>query len=132
MDLDELGDRLEEAADRVGPELNRTVQQQARLARALIRERASGRPGPNIITGAYVASWQIEPFAVPDGGGAEVGTRKPQGRRLEFGFYDMTDSIGRHFFQVPRPHVEPAVNELSPEYEAAFADALDRIFGGGA
>lgn len=129
MDLDELAGRLEESADRVGPEVNRAVQQQARLARALIRERASGRPGPNIITGQYVASWQIEPFGVPDGGGATVGTRAPQGRRLEYGFYDMTDSIGRHFFQVPRPHVDPAVNELSPEYEQAFHAACDRIFG---
>lgn len=129
MDLSELGPRLDQAADRVGPETNRTVQQQGRLGRALIRERASGRPGPNIITGQYVESWRIEPFAVPDGGGATIGTRKPQGRRLEYGFYDMTDSIGRHFFQVPRPHVDPAVNELSEEYEQAFKDALDRIFG---
>lgn len=129
MDLDELAGRLEQSADRVGTEVNRTVQQQARLARALIRERASGRPGPNIITGQYVASWRIEPFAVPDGGGATVGTDAPQGRRLEYGFYDMTDSLGRHFFQVPRPHVEPAVNELSPEYEQAFHAACDRIFG---
>lgn len=129
MDLNELADRLERAADRVGPEVNRTVQQQARLARALIMERASGRPGPNVITGAYRSSWRVEPFAVADGGGAEIGTSKPQGRRLEYGFWDMTDSIGRHFFQPPYPHVEPAVNELSPEYEQAFADALDRIFG---
>lgn len=130
MDLDELAGRLEQAADRVGPEVNRTVQQQARLLRALIMEHASGRPGPNVITDQYRPSWKAEPFAVPDGGGAEVGTRKPQGRRLEFGFYDMTDSIGRHYFQGPFPHVEPSVNELSPDYEDAFKDALDRIFGG--
>ena len=129
MDLDELAGRLEQAADRVGPEVNRTVQQQARLLRALMMENASGRPGPNVITGAYRSSWRIEPFGVADGGGAEVGSDQPQGRRLEYGFYDMTDSIGRHFFQVPRPHVGPAVNELSPEYEQAFTDALDRIFG---
>lgn len=130
MDLDELAGRLERSADRVGPETNRTVQQQGRLARALIRENASGRPGPNIITGQYVASWQIEPFGVPDGGGAVIGTHAPQGRRLEYGFYDMTDSIGRHFFQVPRPHVEPAVSELSEDLEDAFKAACDRIFGG--
>jgi hypothetical protein len=129
MEFDELADRLEQSADRVGPETNRTVQQQARLARALIRFNASGRPGPNIITGAYFDSWRIEPFTVPDGGGANIGTTKPQGRRLEYGFWDMTDSIGRHFFQPPYPHVEPAVNDLSPEYERAFTDALDRIFG---
>ncbi|MFM9373273.1 HK97 gp10 family phage protein [Streptomyces sp. Da 82-17] len=129
MDLDDLEPRLERAADRVGPEVNRTVQQQARLTRALIRERASGRPGPNIITGQYVASWRIEPFAVPDGGGAVIGTNAPQARRLEYGFWNMTDSIGRHFFQPPYPHVGPAVDELSPEYERAFRDACDRIFG---
>lgn len=129
MDLSELGPRLDQAADRVGPEANRTVQQQGRLLRALIMERASGRPGPNVISGDYRSSWKPEPFAVPDGGGVVIGTRKPQGRRLEYGFYDMTDSIGRHFFQVPRPHVDPAVNELSEEYEQAFKDALDRIFG---
>ncbi len=129
MDLDDLAARLEAAAARVGTEVNRTVQQQARLGRALIRERASGRPGPNIITGQYVASWQIEPFPVPDGGGATIGTHAPQGRRLEYGFYDMTDSIGRHFYQVPRPHVEPAVHKLSAEFERAFGDAIDRIFG---
>jgi hypothetical protein len=130
MDLDELADRLDRAADRVGPEGNRTVQQQARLARVLIQQNASGRPGPNVITGAYRSSWRIEPFAVPDGGGAEVGTDKPQGRRLEYGFYDMTDSIGRHFYQPPFPHVQPAVNDLSAEYQQAFREALDRIFGG--
>ncbi|KFG01897.1 hypothetical protein IQ62_05125 [Streptomyces scabiei] len=129
MDLSELAPRLERAADRVGPEVNRTVQQQARLLRALIMENASGRPGPNVINDDYRGSWKRRPFAVPDGGGADVGTDRPQGRRLEYGFYDMTDSIGRHFFQPPFPHVEPAVNELSPEYEQAFKDALDRIFG---
>lgn len=129
MDLDELAGRLNRAADRVGVETNRTVQQQARLAKALIQFNASGRPGPNIITGAYFDSWRTEPFAVPDGGGAEIGTNQPQGKRLEFGFWDMTDSIGRHFFQPPYPHVGPAVNELSDEYETAFKDALDRIFG---
>jgi hypothetical protein len=40
------------------------------------------------------------------------------------------DSIGRFYRQPPFPHVEPAVNELSAEYERAFKDALDRIFGG--
>jgi hypothetical protein len=130
MDLNELGPRLERAADRVGPEVNRTVQQQARLARAMIRYNASGRPGPNIITGQYFDSWRIEPFGVPDGGGATIGTDRPQGRRLEFGFFNMRDSLGRLFFQPPYPHVEPAVRELSAEYEDAFKAACDRIFGG--
>jgi len=129
MDLDELAGRLEQAAHRVGREVDRTVQQQGRLLRALIMENASGRPGPNVISGDYRGSWTPAPFAVPDGGGVTIGTREPQGRRLEYGFYDMTDSIGRHFYQPPFPHVEPAVNELSADFEGAFKSALDRIFG---
>lgn len=130
MDLNDLADRLDRAADRVGPETNRTVQQQARLGRALIRENASGRPGPNVISGDYRDSWgQPEHFAVPDGGGAILGTTAVQARRLEYGFMNMYDSIGRFYRQPPFPHVEPAVNELSTQYEEAFRQALDRIFG---
>lgn len=130
MDLDDLATRLERAADRVGPETNRTVQQQARLLRAMIRFNASGRPGPNIITGDYFDSWgPAQPFPVPDGGGALLGTDRPQARRLEFGFMEMYDSLGRFYRQPPFPHVEPAVNELSAEYQQAFHAALDRIFG---
>jgi hypothetical protein len=130
MDLDELAPRLERAADRVGPETDRTVQQQARLLRALIKENASGRPGPNVISGDYRGSWKRLPFPVADGGGADVGTDRPQGRRLEYGFMNMYDSLGRFYRQPPFPHVEPAVNELSAGYKDAFRPALDRIFEG--
>jgi hypothetical protein len=130
MDLDEFADRLERAADRVGPEIQRTVRHQADQLRGRIRDNASGRPGPNIITGRYRASWAVEEFPVSHGGGADVGTRQPQGRRLEFGFWDMTDSLGRHFFQPPYPHVEPAVTALSPQYGQAFRNVLDDLFGG--
>ncbi|MGY5127276.1 HK97 gp10 family phage protein [Streptomyces nigrescens] len=132
MDLGELADRLDAAAGRVGPEIQRTVRSQADRLRDAIRQNTSGRPGPNVITGAYRASWTVEDFAVPNGGGADIGTRQPQGKRLEFGFYDMTDSLGRHYFQPPFPHVEPAVNTLAPQIQAAFREALDNIFGGGA
>ncbi|MFF7527365.1 HK97 gp10 family phage protein [Streptomyces pseudovenezuelae] len=129
MDLDDLAERLDQCADRVGPETDRTVQQQGRLLKALVQANASGRPGPNAPTGDYRGSWEPEPFGVPDGGGVEVGTRQPQGRRLEYGFMNMYDSLGRFYRQPPFPHVEPAVNELSAGYEEAFTDALDRIFG---
>jgi hypothetical protein len=129
MDLDDLAPRLDRAASRVGPEINRTVQQQARLALAMIKFNASGRPGPNIITGDYFDSWESVPFPVPDGGGADIHTDQPQGRRLEFGFMDRYDSLGRYYRQPPFPHVEPAVTELSADIEQAFRNALDRIFG---
>lgn len=130
VNLEELADRLDTAADRVGPEVHRAVQQQGRLLRALIMERASGRPGPNVISGDYRSSWKPEPFGVPDGGGVEVGTREPQGRRLEYGFMHRYDSLGRFYRQPPFPHVEPAVNELEQDILDPFRAACDRIFGG--
>ncbi|MCX4911803.1 HK97 gp10 family phage protein [Streptomyces sp. NBC_00878] len=129
MDLDQFAERLNTAADRVGPEVDRTVQQQGRLLRALIMERASGRPGPNVISGDYRGSWQPEPFPVPDGGGVTIGTRAPQGRRLEYGYMNMYDSLGRFFRQPPFPHVEPSVNELEEIIIDPFKAACDRIFG---
>lgn len=78
MDLGDLADRLDAAADRVGPEVRRTVRSQADRLRDAIRQNASGRPGPNVITGQYRASWTVEDFAVPHGGGAEIGTQQPQ------------------------------------------------------
>lgn len=131
MELDELAGRLEQAADRVGPETARTVRQQGVLLRGLIRANASGRPGPNIVTGAYWRSWRGEDRPIADGGITEVGTNLPYGRRLEFGFWDMYDSLGRHFYQPPYPHVGPAVATLSTQYEQAFREAVDGVFGGG-
>ncbi|HJT55835.1 MAG TPA: hypothetical protein VJ761_05025, partial [Ktedonobacteraceae bacterium] len=40
---------------------------------------------------------------------AQVGVGVPQGRRLEEGFMDMTDSLGRTFHQRPRPYLRPAM-----------------------
>ncbi|MFF8610791.1 HK97 gp10 family phage protein [Streptomyces sp. NPDC015346] len=109
VDLDQLADRLEAAADAIGPAIERRMRHVGARGVAAIRSNASGRPGPNIITGAYWASWKDVHQPIPHGAQCTIGTSKPQGRRLEFGFYDMTDSLGRHFFQPPYPHVQPAL-----------------------
>ncbi|MFD7922544.1 HK97 gp10 family phage protein [Streptomyces sp. NPDC059740] len=132
MDLDDLAARLEDAADRVAPTIARNVRREAEHLRDDIRSNASGRPGPNVITGDYRSSWRVAPFAVSGGGGATVGTDRPQGRRLEFGFWDMTDSLGRHYFQPPYPHVEPAVSALGPRIQAALRTAAGEILRGDA
>lgn len=129
MDLEELPGRLNQAADRVGPEVNRAVKQQGRLLLAMIKFNASGRPGPNIITGDYFDSWKPEPFPVPDGGGMDIGTDRPQGKRLEYGFMNRYDSLGRFYRQPPFPHVGPAVLELEQDMLDPFKTACDRIFG---
>ncbi|WP_329474251.1 HK97 gp10 family phage protein (plasmid) [Streptomyces sp. NBC_01723] len=129
MDLDDLPGRLEQAADRVGPEVNRAVKQQGRLLLAMIKFNASGRPGPNIITGDYFDSWKPEPFPVPDGGGMDIGTTEPQGKRLEYGFMYRYDSLGRFYRQPPFPHVGPAVADIEQDMLDPFKAACDRIFG---
>lgn len=94
---------------------------------ASIRKHASGRPGPNIITGDYVASWRIEKMGV---GARLVSTSAPQANRLEYGFSGM-DSLGRMYHQPPFPHVLPAVTEVSPKVAAEANSLVSAVIRGG-
>ncbi|MBY8884783.1 HK97 gp10 family phage protein [Streptomyces sp. PTM05] len=95
----------------------------AMLMRVRIQRNASGRPGPNVITGQYRASWDVR--MAPGGGQvvAEVFSDAPQARRLEYGFVGV-DAIGRHYRQPPFPHVEPAFRRTEPEFLRALADGM--------
>ncbi len=84
-------------------------------AEQLVRENASGRPGPNIITGEYVATihsifYVIGPVAV-----GVVTSDAAQAERLENGFIGM-DSAGRQYHQPAFPHFGPAADIIEPEY----------------
>ncbi|MEU1327251.1 HK97 gp10 family phage protein [Streptomyces microflavus] len=128
MTPDELADRLDRAATRVGPAIQRAVRHTGELGRARIRGNASGRPGPNVITGAYRNSWETHNRRLPYGAMCTIGTNAPQGRRLEFGFMGMTDSLGRTYHQPPFPHVGPAIDfigaTLMMEMRFAVAEVL--------
>lgn len=80
----------------------------------------TGPPGPRIQTGDYVRSISLDMGLEAGGPTATVGTNKPQGRRLEFGFVGI-DSIGRHYNQPPYPHFRPALEEVAPLFQAAIA-----------
>ncbi|MEU0624978.1 hypothetical protein ABZ329_29475 [Streptomyces rubiginosohelvolus] len=128
MTPEQLADRLDRAATRVGPAIHRAVQHTGELGRARIRGNASGRPGPNVITGAYRNSWETNTRRLPYGAMCTIGTNAPQGRRLEFGFMGMTDSLGRTYHQPPFPHVGPAIGfigaTLMMEMRYAVAEVL--------
>lgn len=116
---------LAAALARMGPAVRARTQaitrHHAMLLRVRIQRNASGRPGPNVITGQYRASWQVR---TRKGGGeavAEVYSDAPQARRLEYGFVGV-DRLGRRYRQPPFPHVEPAFRQTQP----AFLDALRR------
>lgn len=83
----------------------------------------TGPPGPRIQTGDYVRSISLNMERQADTVSAVVGTNKPQGRRLEFGFVG-TDSIGRHYNQPPYPHWRPALLEVQAPFLAAVAAAV--------
>ncbi|MFJ4473232.1 HK97 gp10 family phage protein [Streptomyces sp. NPDC089424] len=127
MDLDDLAARLDEAADRIGEVTERRIRHVGAVGAARIKQNASGRPGPNVITGQYRASWRSETRGIPYGAECTIGTSAPQGRRLEFGFWDMTDSIGRHYFQPPFPHVAPALGFIKDTFHAQMRAAVGEV-----
>ncbi|MFG3337005.1 hypothetical protein ACGFZZ_33925 [Streptomyces tendae] len=121
-DPDQLAAAMAAAAARVGPATEQAVRHEALLLQHLIQAAASGRPGPNVITGQYRASWQTQVFPHGNGATAIVGTFAPQGRRLELGFYG-ADSLGRVYAQPPFPHVAPALAVIRPHFAERIGTA---------
>ena len=102
------------------------VKHHGHLLRTRVMAKASGRPGPNVITGDYRRSITVV-FSHAEGmHTATVGTNNPQARRLEFGFHGQ-DSLGRHYNQPPRPHFGPALDEIEPGYLAGLESALESL-----
>lgn len=98
------------------------------LMETAIKARASGRPGPRAVTGDYRRSWTTT-YDVGFGGiRAVIGTNRPQGRRLEYGFVG-ADRIGRVYNQPPFPHASPGFDQVAPAYGIALGEVL--TLGGG-
>jgi len=123
---EELADRLNRAATKLRPAIEKGVRHTATLGIARIRGNASGRPGPNVITGAYRTSWRPEMRGLPHGAACTIGTSLPYGRRLEFGFTG-TDSIGRTYAQPPFPHVQPALGYIGTTLLAQMRLAVSEV-----
>jgi hypothetical protein len=86
---------------------------------------ASGRPGPNAVTGDYrrAIGWQSGADTALGTVWGVVGTDKPQGRRLEMGFHGV-DSLGRRYDQPPYPHFGPAFDAVAPLFEVALGELV--------
>jgi hypothetical protein len=89
-------------------------------------------PGPNVITGEYVRSWQVTyrdtsgRFAAgPAVASASVWTDAVQANRLEYGFHGI-DSAGRNVNAPAYPHIGPAVDSVEHRME----QQLDGIVAG--
>ncbi|MGM9465380.1 HK97 gp10 family phage protein [Streptomyces murinus] len=114
----QIAARLNARAASSLPAVASVVQHYAMLLETAIKANASGRPGPNAPTGDYRRSWTYEFSTSGMTVEAVVGTNKPQGRRLEYGFVG-ADSLGRIYNQPPFPHVGPAVEQIRPAFLAA-------------
>lgn len=130
------------------PKALRIAQHYGELLIQKVREHASGRPGPEVVSGIYLSQIgsvfevtgsgsapAFEGANVSRGSGGQftqmtgsatvlVGTVAPQAMRLELGFVG-TDSLGRNYNQPPFPHWGPASDELEPLFEEAMADLAD-------
>jgi hypothetical protein len=100
------------------------------LYQTRVKAAASGRPGPNVITGDYRRSITLEMGMVEGMPSAIVGTAAPQGRRLEYGFVG-ADSLGRHYNQPPFPHFDPPLAQIIEELTAALAELVTDDAGPG-
>jgi hypothetical protein len=116
----EVAKLLKDVSPGVERAMNRTTQQFGSLLRTRVRARASGRPGPRVVTGDYRRSIALQMTRERGAYTAVVGTNSVQGRRLEYGFVG-ADSLGRMYNQQPLPHFQPALDETAPQ----FATALD-------
>ena len=83
-------------------------------------------PGPNVATGDYRRSWNLQMDANAFGVSAKVGTNAVQGPRLEFGFVGV-DSIGRHYAQPPYPHAFPALDVIGDRFVTMLRVAVGVI-----
>jgi hypothetical protein len=106
--------------------VQRTVDVEGEVFRMKVRARASG---PRAQTGDYRRSINMQTRASSQQIEVEVGTNSVQGRRLEFGFWGMTDSLGRLFHQHAYPHFQPAADEMEQRFPIAIERTVDQVFG---
>jgi hypothetical protein len=91
--------------------------------RMMLVEASSGRPGPEVITGAYNAAYVVE--LVDDGMGVGADNPSPQSNRLEYGFVGQ-DSLGRNYHQPPFPHFRPTFDKAGPLYTKEISEVFPK------
>lgn len=123
----ELAGHLEAGVRGFGRQLPTVVRRNGRELQDRVRKNASGRPGPNKITGDYWRSIKYRVMRFPSGLAAEVYSNAPQAYRLEYGFVDV-DSLGRHYNQPPFPHFRPALRYITPIFFNDVRHVIARSF----
>lgn len=97
--------------------VERVVRSNGQELLAATRDAASHAPGPEVITGYYVSTIQMDVEGRGEATQANVWTDAPFGARLEYG-YSGTDSAGRYAFSEPHPHFSLAFAQIEPKFIA--------------
>lgn len=95
------------------------------------KQHASGRPGPEVVTGTLrrgITHEPIVPWGVR-GWATTVGPTVIYSRRIELGFHG-ADSRGRHYDQPGYPYFGPAWHAVAPRMTAIYAAHWRRALTG--
>lgn len=114
------------AALKVEAGIGQVVASQGAELQAAIRAAASGRPGPNVISGRFRSGITLQVDRGVGQASAEVSSDAPQAHRLEFGFHGV-DSLGRRYNQPPYPSFGPGFDAASPGFEAAMIAMVNAV-----
>lgn len=121
----EIAAALASGAARTQELMRLVVEKSAADLQSETQLRASGRPGPNVITGDYRGSWRVENRGDGQVVSRNVGTDRVQANRLEYGFVG-PDALGRVYDQPPFPHHGPAVDVIEPRFREAMARVAEQ------
>lgn len=119
-----LGLQFQAKANVIPGQVAKATAHAAQVIKGSILSFASGRPGPNEVTGKYKGSWGVKLRFAGPAADAEIGTNEPYGFRLEKGYHE-TDSLGREYDQPPFPHVEPGIGAAIPTVMIVLGTVAD-------
>ena len=112
--IPEFAAALERTTARASAESRVFVAEAAASIEAIAKDHASGRPGPEVVTGTLrrgITHDPIQPWGV-GGWRTKVGPTVIYSRRIELGFHG-TDSRGRHYNARGYPYFEPAFRSVA-------------------
>lgn len=128
--IPEFGAALAATIAKAEAEARAFVAEGAASIEALAKDNASGRPGPNVVTGALrrgITHDPITPWGVR-GWTTKLGPTVIYSRRIELGFRG-TDSLGRRFDAPGYPYFEPAIDRLAPSMPSLWAKHMRGALG---
>lgn len=126
--FEDLARGMNRTATALPQQVTAAVRNLTRDGLAKVRANASGRPGPERVTGEYVGKMTTRVSARGGEIEGEVFVIDPRAKRLEFGFVG-TDSLGRSVNSPPYPHWQPTRDWLEERVPDELGDAVRTAVG---